>query len=479
MKRKNKNGKNKDKWNYYKRNKFLNNKKNREDIFENNSDIITKVKNESSINNNSNNEELIYEIPGYYYDKEKKRYFLLSQLNLDSININKNKEEIKNKEPKKEASILSNFNIIRRYKLNETKMIKKYYNRTHSLKESNFIKMEYEGDKLPNNIYVFYLKKYLLLLDYFNPNINNNTNIFTNILIHDIINNKFIKKIVIEEFYNDFIIKEDNLILIDNISKLTIINDINKIIESKDKNIIIQYTNKFNIKIDNIERISMVYKWPFININNKYTYYYLIWNNFYSFDLSEINKFHMTNSEIIYITKSQITNNKINPRINKINIDKKQHYINFFIYSNTNNKSPKFYFFTIYGEIHCYKFNKNNQFKLKQIIANEILNNVQIINVKPFKYDYNYLMISNENDIFDLNLKNQTITKIINETSENKNIKYKTKIFEFIENYNCLIYDEDKYIKVLSLDNFTIIKKFLYDDYKYNILTTNDDFIII
>ena len=116
---------------------------------------------------------------------------------------------------------------------------------------------------------------------------------------------------------------------------------------------------------------------------------------------------------------------------------------------------------------------------MKQIIANEILNNVQIINVKPFKYDYNYLMISNENDIFDLNLKNQTITKIFNETSENKNIKYKTKIFEFIENYNCLIYDEDKYIKVLSLDDFTIIKKFLYDDYKYNIVTTNDDFIII
>ena len=71
----------------------------------------------------------------------------------------------------------------------------------------------------------------------------------------------------------------------------------------------------------------MVYKWPFININNKYTYYYLIWNNFYSFDLSEINKFHMTNSEIIYITKSQITNNKINPRINKINIDKKKYTV--------------------------------------------------------------------------------------------------------------------------------------------------------
>ena len=479
MKRKNKYGLNKNRWNFQK-NKFLNNKTNRKNIIVNNSDIETSVKKESLINNNSENEGYIYDIPGYYYDKKTKRYFLLGQLNFASSNIIKNKEEPKNNMPKKETSILSNFNIIRLCRLKEKKIMKKYYNRVQSLKESNFIKIEYEGDKMPNSKYLFYLKKYLLVLDYFNPNINNNANTFTNILIHDVINNTFIKKIVIEEYYNDFIIKQDNLILIDNITKLSIINDINKIIESKDKNIIIEYTNKFNIKIDNIERISMVYKWPFININDKYTYYYLIWNNFFSFDLDRINKFNMTNNEIIYLTKSQIMKNKNNPKIKRINIDMKNHYINFIIYSDIYDKSIKFYFFTVYGEIHCYIFNKSNKFKLKQIIANEILNNIQIINIRPFKYEYNYLMISNQNNIFDLNLKNQTITKInFEENIENKIIKYKMKIFEYNENINCLIYDEDKYIKILSLDDFTIVKQILYDDYKYNILTTNNDFIII
>ena len=478
MKRKNKYGINKNKWNN-KSNKFLNNKKYRNDITINNSNIVTSVKKESIIDNNSVKENYVYDIPGYYYDKEKKRYFLLDQFNLDKSNIKNKKEEIKVKETKKEKSILSNFNIIRSCKLKDKKLMKKYYDRLKSLRESYFIKLEYEGDKLPNSIYLFYLKKYLLILDYFNPNINNNTS-FTNILIHDVINNKFIKKIVIEEFYNDFIIKKDNLILIDNIAKLTVISNINKIIEAKDRNIIIEYSNKFNIKIDNIERISMVYKWPFININNDYTYYYLIWNNFFSFDLDDINKSNITNSEIIYFTKSQIMRNKNNPKINKINIDKKHHYINFFIYSNTHRESSKFYFFTVNGEIHCYKFNKNRKFKLKQIITNEALNNIQIINISPFKTNYNYLIISNQNIIFDLNLKNQTVTKIsLEENNENKNIKYKMKIFEYNEDINCLIYDEDKYIKILSLDDFTIIEQFLYNDYKYNILTTNNDFIII
>ena len=62
-----------------------------------------------------------------------------------------------------------------------------------------------------------------------------------------------------------------------------------------------------------------------------------------------------------------------------------------------------------------------------------------------------------------MNLKNQTVTKIsLEENNENKNIKYKMKIFEYNEDINCLIYDEDKYIKILSLDDFTIIEQFLY-----------------
>ena len=132
------------------------------------------------------------------------------------------------------------------------------------------------------------------------------------------------------------------------------------------------------------------------------------------------------------------------------------------------------------GEIHCYFFNKNNKFKLKSVITNKIMNNIQIINLIPFKNDYNYLIISNKNDILNLNLKHQTMTKIdFNENNENKSIKYKTKVFIFNEDFNSIIFDDNNYIKILSLDDFTIIKKFLYDNYKYNILTINKSDLIV
>jgi len=462
MNRKNKNGwnkmkdKNKDK-------KFLNNKKYRNDLDKNNFD------------DSHNEKEKILNIPGYYYDKEKKRYFPIKYL--ETINI-KNKEKPQFQKNKIENLSISNFNLIRSSKFTDKKILKKQYNRIDNLKISNYINIEYEEDKLPNTIYLFYSNKYLLKLDYFNPSSDNNNNTFTNILIHDVINNIFIKKIVIEEFYNDFIIKDDNLILIDNITKISIINDIKTIIESKDKKIFIKFINKFKIKIDNIERISMVYKWPFININNKYTYYYLVWNNFFYFDISVINnkeKLIVTNGEILYLSKNQLMNNKIIFKINKVKIDKKYHYINFFINRDNNNNSSNFYFFTVNGEIHNYKFKKNNIFKLKQIITNEILNNIQIINIKLFKKEYNYLLVSNKNDIFNLNLKYQTITKInINkENNEYKNIKYKMKIFEYIDNINSLIYDDNEYIRILNLDDFTNIGKLIYNNYKYNILIFN------
>ena len=88
------------------------------------------------------------------------------------------------------------------------------------LKSSNYIHFEYESEKFPNNIYLFYKNRYLLILDYFNEN----NNFSTSISIHDIVNNSFIKKIIIEEYFNDFTILENSLILIDNIINLSIIN---------------------------------------------------------------------------------------------------------------------------------------------------------------------------------------------------------------------------------------------------------------
>ena len=460
--------------------KFLNNKKSRKEKFYENSEY-TLFRNGTYSENNKIPRKDIYEIPGYYYDNEKNRYF---PLNFKEQKKNPKKEEIQLKNSKKDNIGFSNFNLIHYCKIKEKRILKNYYDKIKALKKSDLINIEYEGDKLPNSLYTFYLSKYLLILDYFNPNTDNYIlNNFISIIIHDVINNKFIKKIIIEDFYNDFIIKENNLILIDNITKISIIKDIKELIESKDENILFKFIKKFNINIDNIERISMVYKWPFINIINNFQYYYLVWNNFYFFDIGEINnKITLKNSDALYLSKNQIFGYKNDFLIRKVYINKKNHYINFFITfdSNGNNKIPYFYLFSVTGEIHCYFFNKNNKFKLKSVITNKIMNNIQIINLIPFKNDYNYLIISNKNDILNLNLKHQTMTKIdFNENNENKSIKYKTKIFIFNEDFNSIIFDDNNYIKVLSLDDFTIIKKFLYDNYKYNILTINKSDLIV
>ena len=427
-------------------------------------------------------DDLLYNIPGFYYDKNKNRYFSLKDKEiLNKINKRDNNNEIKvinNNQNKK----LSFFKMIHLSHIMEKKELQKYYNRAKYLKNSNYINIEYEGDKFPNTVYLFYLKKYLLILDYFNDN-----NALTTIMIYDISNNKFLKKIIIDDFFNDFIIIKNNLILIDNIIKISIINDINNIIESRNKKIEINIISKFSINIKNIGRISMVYKWPFITFE-KNIYYYLIWNNFYNLDAynesdNRNSKLIKYNNDILYLPKNEINKNKNIFKINKVDINKKYHYINLIInYDKKNNKN--FYFFTPFGEIHKYKFKKNNIFTLKQIITNEILFNIPIIKICHF-YNNNYLLISNQSNIFNFDLINQTMTEIninnkfINDSLSNKNIKYKYKVFKYNEILNCVIYEKDDNIIIYSLENFSLIKKFKLDDYRYNILFINNSPILI
>ena len=171
--------------------------------------------------------------------------------------------------------------------------------------------------------------------------------------------------------------------------------------------------------------------------------------------------------------------NKILFKINKVDINKKYHYINFFLKNDKNNKI-NFYFFTPNGVIHRYKFKNNGIFFLKQIIENDLLFNVSIIKICHYFND-NYFLISNETDIFNFDIKNQTMTRINNlnkkddDNLDEKRIKYKLKIFEFNKILNCIIYEKNNdYIIIFSLDTFSEIKKFKIDDYKYNILLINN-----
>ena len=149
-----------------------------------------------------------YNIPGFYYDKNQNRYFSLK--NKDMINQLKNKEKkatkikiIDNKNKR-----LSHFNIIHFSKFIENKYLKNYSNRAKYLENSNYINIDYEEIRFPNNSYLFYKNKYLLILYCLTDNSTS-----TSISIYDVINDKFIKKIIIEEAYNNFFILENNLIL--------------------------------------------------------------------------------------------------------------------------------------------------------------------------------------------------------------------------------------------------------------------------
>jgi hypothetical protein len=278
------------------------------------------------------------------------------------------------------------------------------------------------------------------------------------------------------------IIIQNYLILIDNITKLSIINHVNEVIESKNKKIIIDKVDKFEIRIKNIDRIIMVYKWPFIRMD-KNTYYYLVWNNFFYFFID--NNLHKKesmfqlikhNNEILHLPKYELTKGHHIINLNKVNINKKYHYINFIINKDKKNKN-NFYFFTSDGQIHKYKFKKNNIFTLKQIISNELLVNNPIIDICNY-YNNNFMIISNKSFIFNLDLLNQTMTEInndINSLNDNKNIKFKMKIFEYNEKLNSIIYEEDDNIIIFSLDDFSLVKKFKIDNYKYNILMLNNE----
>ena len=155
--------------------KFLNNKKSRKEKFYENSEY-TLFRNGTYSENNKIPRKDIYEIAGYYYDNEKNRYFPLNYKQQRKIS---KEEEIELKKNKNENIRLSNFHLIHICKIKEKRVLKTYCNRIKALKNSNFINFEYEGDKLPNNIYNFYLNRYLLILDYFSPNTGNiNSNNF-------------------------------------------------------------------------------------------------------------------------------------------------------------------------------------------------------------------------------------------------------------------------------------------------------------
>ena len=178
------------------------------------------------------------------------------------------------------------------------------------------------------------------------------------------------------------------------------------------------------------------------------------------------NNISKNNSEVLYLSKDDLNRNKSKIKIIKTDFKNKSNYINFLVVD-----TKDFYFFTPEGEIHNYKFNKNNIFKFKRIITNNILC-CSVINICQFKND-NYLLITNQYNLINLDLKNQTMTELY--TKNIGGVKFKMKIFEYEKNLNCILFEDENYINFYSLDNYSLIKKFSIYNTKYNIIIINNN----
>ena len=182
--------------------------------------------------NNCNNEITdknynIFNIPGFYFDKEKNRYFSLK----DKDSLNKVITDKKEKNLKKInfsniiGKKISNFLILHNsFSFSKKNIEKKIMSKVEYLQTSNkIIKIDSLGDKL-SNVYDLFLNKYFILLDY------SNEESLTSLLVYDIYEKNIIKKLFINNYYNDFSIVENYLILINNIIKISIINNLDSII---------------------------------------------------------------------------------------------------------------------------------------------------------------------------------------------------------------------------------------------------------
>ena len=217
----------------------------------------------------------------------------------------------------------------------------------------------------------------------------------------------------------------------------------------------------------------MVYKWPFIQYEKRNnTFYYLLWNNFLTLNIKQNDFIVKRNNSIIYLSSNEISGipNKI--EIKKISIRKEYHYINFVIL-----EYNKFYLFTSDGEIHFYKFKKDGKFFLKEKINNDLLNNVSLVKICYYKKS-NFLMISNKGLLYNFDLNKNLISEINNRLGEkerNVSVKYKMKIFKFIEDLNCFVYEnQNNEIVLFSLCDFVVLQKIVTNEKIYNVIFISD-----
>ena len=376
-------------------------------------------------------------LPGYYFDKEKNRYF---PINNDYFQYNnyKNNSITFNKIILKKN--LSNFFIYKNCKLFNNKEIKNLKFFTNSfLKNFELINIE----KFNNISSLIYKNRYFISMSKDSLN-------YIYLLIFKINDNKYIKKIFFYNFnFDNFSIIKNNLFLISNIKTIYIINNFDEILNNNNNIINYSFINNIVFNFINIKNLLMIYDWPVLindDIEKNNFFYFLVKNCLIYFKCNFINNNQIKNFETLIFNKENLNNSFYNI-INKKSFNKFEIFINIFIIN-------KFIFlFDKNGKI--YKINKFN-FKTKQIIEC-IQNTLPFIEYKIFKKSYIFL-INSERNIYLFDYLNNNFI-LIYKSSNSNNLIFKKNLLDYNKKGYLFFLNENNKILIYNLFEFSIIKE--------------------
>ena len=413
------------------------NKKRKRDKKERFKNINLKLNKKNKINDN------IINLPGYYLDKEKNRYFPINNdyfQNYDNkkntINFNKN---INKKIHNGYKNNLSNFFIYKNYKLFNNKEIKNLNFFTNSfIKNFEII----EIDKFNNISSLIYKNKYFISMSKDSLN-------YIYLLIYKVNDNSYIKKIFFYNFiFDNFYIIKNNLFLISNIKTIYIINNFEEILYKNNDIIKYSFINNIFFNFYNINNLLMMYDWPIIiNDDEKNNFFFfLVKNCLIFFKCNFIDNNQIKNSETIIFKKENLNNSYFNI-INKKYFNKSEIFINIFI------KNNFIFLFNKNGKI--YKINKFN-FKIYQIIEC-IQNSLPFIEYKKFKKSYLFL-INSERDIYLFDYLNNNFI-LIYKSSNSNNLIFKKNLLYYNKKGYLFFLNENNKISFYNLIKFSIIKE--------------------
>ena len=402
-------------------------------------------KKKSNYNEIKNNNKTL-DIPGFYFDIEKNRYFPIENKNkgclksYSDIIDEKNKRNINQKIMKynNKNNQISFFQLIRFQKFYQNSFINKNINKQNML-SNNFV-ITSLGEKNDNFPYKIFNEKYFIKLQY-------DSN-YTCLLVIKINDQNYIKKFIIEEKFDNFKIVEDSIFLIKNYTNIFCLSDFSKLLKNNNEKIKISITKMFSLRIPNFKSIPVMYDWPIIQ-NYHLIFYYLVKNYIFSFEIKH-NEFLKKNSEVIIIDK--------NCFLSKIIYKEKHFFKNEFFFTNFIISIKYIVLFNIDGKI---LFVNRNDYQIKNIIYDKL--SFPIIDILKIKKNI-YLLQNSIHSIYLFDKYNKNIMELYissknNNLVFNQNIMYfdnKTNLIFFVNEYNEIIFYsllDKKIIKILHKKN--------------------------